>query len=179
MDILFSLLGSSIDGLICGFLIVTLGIKLSKKNYLNFFIIISGICFVTSFAGSVIKQFTDIELYTNIVGAALMLWLSYGAFKSCNESETLDTDFNVNLLALALAIDSGVVSMYLGLCDFKPSLIALYNGILHCALIFIGTHIASSVTEEKLQKRTKLLSAFIFLLLGLSKLYKVLIIRIV
>lgn len=169
MHIVLGLIGSSIDGFVCGYLIKNLGVAFGKKKWINMFSVIMVCCFVAALGGRLLS-YTEIEKYVDVLGVILMLCLAFSSFQGIYTQRENKSNLSVNLLALSLSADASIVCMYLGLEGANIFAIAIMSATLHCIFLAIGSRLSSLVTKTTIQLRAKVMAASVFLIIALIKL---------
>ena len=89
MFVLFSLLATSVDGFVSGFMAGAMGIAIKAKDGLYAFLIIFSYCAMAAQAGGFLAQ-TGAGEYLDIIGIAVMLYLARSALKG-NSGKTENT----------------------------------------------------------------------------------------
>lgn len=169
MYIFFSLLGSSIDGFICGCLLKGLGLSFRKKEFASYFCIISVCCFLSGLAGKIFS-YTYLARYIDLLGLILMLFLAYTAFVNAKKDIGKLNKMGDSAMAFSVAADASVVCMYLGLSGANIYLISLISGLMHCVLIYAGSRLSDYLVKPSARKKVSLTSGIMFLVMAMYKL---------
>lgn len=168
MFMFLSLLAASVDGFVCGFTIGTMGVKFRFKDFIRTFCIIFMCCCVAAVAGNLLA-YTKLQFCINILGVAVMLGLGMSCL--CSDITDIHNEIKrIDLLALSVAADAGVVCLYLAMCGYNIVIIAFISAFLHSRLMAVAAFISNKVIKEKWIFYTRYVSGLIFLCMAFVKL---------
>lgn len=154
------------DGFICGFLIGGAGIKFGRKEAAQTGGIIFTCCFFAAMSGNFLSHIAAV--YINLIGAALMMYLSFMAVKSARGQAEMSSG-GVWAIAVSVAADASVVCMYLGACGYNILYISALSAALHCILMSMGAALSSRVLPARREKTAKYISALLFFVIAIYK----------
>ncbi len=167
MFLVISLLASSIDGFICGFLVKSTGIKFSKNDYFKIFLIIFSCCLTASISGKILYRNT-LSSYINYFGGFVMLYLAYSTYKS-EDNNSLK---NPATISISLATDASIVCMYLGMSGYNFIAVSLLSAIIHTTLMLAGAVVSKITTGERFSTKARYIARIMFLSMAVYKFIK-------
>jgi len=167
MFVLFSLLATSVDGFVSGFMAGAMGIAIKAKDGLYAFLIIFSYCAMAAQAGGFLAQ-TGAGEYLDIVGIAVMLYLARSALKG-NSGKTENTG-KITAISISVAADAGVACRYLAMCGYDAWLVSLASAALHSMLMVTARKISRKIIRTDWLKYTQYMSAVFFAGMAVYKL---------
>ncbi len=171
MFLFINIMAASIDGFLRGILISGLKIKFGYKEFIKSFLIIFSCCLILSIATKY-TFFIIGNKYIDIFGILIMIYL---AVKSRLSEEKSDRPVNISAIALSVAVDAAVVSMYLSTEGFSPFYVSFLCALSHCMLLLLGNKLASTLIKKEWEKYTKYFSRRIFSFIAAYKIWEMVI----
>lgn len=166
MFLFISLLASSIDGFVIGFLLTFSGIKYNTKDYIKIYIIIFLSCFISSSFGKFISE--ELSAYIRLLGIFIMLFLGISSLlDKSTENKSLHSPAAI---ALTVSADAGIVCIYLGMCRYNLLFISFLCAVLHTVFIYSGNYISSRITNQEHSQKAKIISGLLFIAIAISRL---------
>ncbi len=171
MFLFMNIFAASIDGFLRGILISGLKIPFKTKEFIKSFAIIFICCFTLSIAT---KQAFLVagNKYIDTFGILVMIYL---AVKSLQTEKDGKKPVNISAVALSVAVDAAVVSMYLSTEGYSPLYVSFICSLSHCILLFLGAKLASRLIKNKWEKYTKYFSRRIFGFIAVYKIWEMVI----
>lgn len=168
MFMFISLLAASVDGFICGLMIGGVGVKFRFTDFVKSFGIIFLCCCAAAVTGNLLA-YTQLQLYINIVGVAVMLLLGISCLSANTEVANKEVQ-RTDIMAFSVAMDASVVCLYLAMCGYNIIFIAFVSASLHSVLMYIAAFISNKVIKERWIFCTRYISGIGFLCMALIKL---------
>lgn len=165
MFVIMSLLASSIDGFVWGFLLKSIGVEFDKKDYLKILFTIFVCCLAACETGKIFSH-TKLTVYINLIGAVVMIYLAVSALVKKENSNF----GGVYAVAVSVAADAGIVCLYLGMSGYNIVAVALTSRVMHTFLMKMGDILSHRLIGEKFSRVSRYISRGIFLFMAIIKL---------